>query len=146
MGNMGLGEGTGMLLDRDGYHTKCDWCGKIKILPQDHGGRCECPECVEWLRAHDMIDDWRIFFRLPSGKKRGVALPHDFPSDLCLSCVKILTPWVAKFADIALVNYFNNNLQRAIYDKRKETRRTEDYGPASDYACECCQRRHARAA
>lgn len=136
-----------MLLDDDGYLSKCDRCGKITVLPRDHKSRCDCPECADHLAAFDLcFYDWKMFFRLPSGRERGVILPSGFPSDLCFSCAKDMTPLVSKFADIELVKYFNNKLERAIYDKRKENRRTEDDRPASDYACECCQRRHARAA
>ena len=118
-----------MLIDKDGYITRCDWCGIVKDTTdcRNHNDKyicSECPDCVDFSKSSDLTrHHWAEIFKIPGRENtRGVLLPFDFPKDLCYKCAKEVTPLVVRFADIKLVNTFNNWLKDAINDKRKKSR------------------------
>lgn len=63
---------------------------------------------------------WRELFSVPeTGRKKAMNLPHDFPWNICRKCGDELTPAVTRFADIWLVNIYNQRLKRAIHERCK---------------------------
>lgn len=113
-----------MILDDDGWITKCDRCGLVNDLSHIRGEFlsyipwCGCEACIEGEKAFDIRSLWdNVIFKGVSMAGVKCGFQH-----LCSRCAIEITPLIWRLRDIKELNIFNYRLQKAINERIKDNR------------------------